>query len=157
MAYPKNGLFVLPDGPKHASLTARVHDALNRAANFAFANRMMLATMAIAGLQQACEEFKAEILYDAPHNYWWRDEIDGELIPIIARVLVRHVVMMRLPNYRSRTQENPSWFPVRWEQAVSFLQGGACKKACLARVTERGGLWHEVRRCEGMMRSLKIF
>jgi tRNA-splicing ligase RtcB len=72
--HPNNGIFVLPDGPRHAVLATKVHDSLRHAANFAFANRMLLATMAIDCLEQECGEFESNLLYDAPHNYWWQEE-----------------------------------------------------------------------------------
>jgi tRNA-splicing ligase RtcB len=77
LAHPGNGIFVLPDGPRYEQLANKVHDALRHAANFAFANRMLLAAMAIAALEQECGDVEARLLYDAPHNYWWREEVDG--------------------------------------------------------------------------------
>lgn len=82
LPHPDNGIFILPDGPRHRFDTDRVHDALNHAANFAFANRMFLAVMAIAGLRRACGDVHARLLYDAPHNFLWREEIDGEVVTI---------------------------------------------------------------------------
>lgn len=82
LAHPANGIFILPHGPLHRQAAERVHDALNHAANFAFANRMFLAVMAVAGLRRVCGDVEAPLLYDAPHNFLWREEIDGEEVTI---------------------------------------------------------------------------
>ncbi|MCK6474668.1 MAG: RtcB family protein, partial [Planctomycetes bacterium] len=66
--------FTLPlDADSHAL------DAIHNAANFAFANRMFLALIALNELQAACGEFDAHLVYDAPHNMAWQ-EPDGRVI-----------------------------------------------------------------------------
>jgi tRNA-splicing ligase RtcB len=80
--HPSNGIFVLPDGPRYAKLASKVHDALTHAANFAFANRLLLATMAIQNLEKEFGSVQAPLLYDAPHNYWWRDETKGARVTV---------------------------------------------------------------------------
>jgi tRNA-splicing ligase RtcB len=60
-------------------VSERFWDALGNAANFAFANRLMLALMAVRGLREAVggSGFETSLLYDAPHNLVWREELDG--------------------------------------------------------------------------------
>lgn len=82
LPHPDNGIFILPHGPRHREAATRVHDALNHAANFAFANRMFLAVMAVAGLRRVFGDVDASLLYDAPHNFLWREEVDGEEVVI---------------------------------------------------------------------------
>ena len=78
LKHPENGIFVLPEGGSHAKESALFWDCLHNAANFAFANRMMLALMALETLGKVCGELNASLLYDAPHNLVWRDQLDGE-------------------------------------------------------------------------------
>ncbi len=71
LRHPENGIFVLPTGERHREEAARFWDALNNAANFAFANRMFLALMALASLREVFGEVGSRLLYDAPHNLVW--------------------------------------------------------------------------------------
>lgn len=80
LPFPNNGVFVLPNGGRHAKEAELFWDCLHNAANFAFANRMMLALIALQTLEQTCGELDAHLLYDAPHNLVWREHLDGEEI-----------------------------------------------------------------------------
>jgi tRNA-splicing ligase RtcB (3'-phosphate/5'-hydroxy nucleic acid ligase) len=80
LKHPANGLFPLPDGERQP---ARLFwDALHNAANFAFANRLFLGLMALAALRRACGDVEFSLLYDAPHNFLWKESIDGEEVVI---------------------------------------------------------------------------
>lgn len=72
---PENGVFVLPDAQTEAA--TRFWNSLHNAANFAFANRMFLALMAVKVLRENVADCEAPLIYDAPHNMVWREEIDG--------------------------------------------------------------------------------
>jgi tRNA-splicing ligase RtcB len=80
LKHPDNGLFILPQGDRCRAQDGLFWDALHNAANFAFANRLFLALMALAGLREACGAADFSLLYDAPHNFLWREERDGEEI-----------------------------------------------------------------------------
>ncbi|WP_407569580.1 RtcB family protein [Deinococcus altitudinis] len=75
LARPANGFFPLLTGEQNAAALQDVQDALNTAANFAAVNRLFLALMAKAVLQGACGEFEFPLLYDAAHNFIWREGI----------------------------------------------------------------------------------
>ena len=78
--HPSNGILVLPDSERFAKESAVFWDSLHNAANFAFANRMMLALIALDALNAECGDNDSELLYDAPHNLVWRDQLDGEAV-----------------------------------------------------------------------------
>lgn len=78
LKYPRNGVFVLPDGGRFENELNHFWDCLHNAANFAFANRLFLALMALEVLRIECGEQEFSLLYDAPHNMVWREELDGE-------------------------------------------------------------------------------
>ncbi|HEX2205589.1 MAG TPA: RtcB family protein [Longimicrobium sp.] len=78
LRHPDNRIFVLPEGARHAEAAALFWDALHNAGNFAFANRLFLALTALAGLRRVCGEVDFRLLYDAPHNFIWREERGGE-------------------------------------------------------------------------------
>ncbi len=66
--HPENGIYPMP-----------LHNqtwqtALANAANFAFANRVFLALMVQAALEETVQETSFELLYDAPHNLIWQDQ-----------------------------------------------------------------------------------
>jgi tRNA-splicing ligase RtcB len=77
---PENGVYLLPTEGRFEAETAVFRDALHNAANFAFANRMFLAVIALKALHEVCGETESELLYDAPHNLVWEEEIDGEKV-----------------------------------------------------------------------------
>lgn len=77
MRHPENGIFLLPDGPRHHVESALFWDALANAGNFAFANRMFLALATLSALRRVCGDTDFPLLYDAPHNFIWREEQDG--------------------------------------------------------------------------------
>jgi tRNA-splicing ligase RtcB len=78
--HPDNGVFFLPTHGRFESETAIFKDALHNAANFAFANRMFLALIALKALNEVCGESESSLLYDAPHNLVWEDELDGQKV-----------------------------------------------------------------------------
>lgn len=78
LRHPENGIFVLPQGERHAQEAGLFWDALHNAGNFAFANRLFLALTALAGLRRVCGEVDFRLLYDAPHNFIWREQRAGE-------------------------------------------------------------------------------
>ncbi|HYH44258.1 MAG TPA: RtcB family protein, partial [Thermoanaerobaculia bacterium] len=81
LKHPGNGIFLLPDGGVHRETAGLFWDALHNAANFAFANRMFLALMALSGLRRVLGDVAFPLLYDAPHNLLWREQGDrGEVI-----------------------------------------------------------------------------
>ena len=82
LKHPDNGIFILPQGEAQQETSALFWDALNNAANFAFANRLFLALMALDSLQKVAGDVEFPLLYDAPHNLLWKEEQDGEEVII---------------------------------------------------------------------------
>lgn len=80
LEHPENGIFILPDGEQYADKVSLFWDCLYNAANFAFANRLFLALMALDTMHTVCGTFDSTLLYDAPHNMIWREELDGNPI-----------------------------------------------------------------------------
>jgi tRNA-splicing ligase RtcB len=78
LKHPENGLFILPEGERFQAEASLFWDALHNAGNFAFANRLFLALTAVNGLSRVCGEVDAQLLYDAPHNFMWRQELNGQ-------------------------------------------------------------------------------
>jgi tRNA-splicing ligase RtcB len=70
---PASGILPLPAGAALDSFWT----SMSNAANFAFANRLFLALMALRGLADTFGEFANQTLYDAPHNLVWRDDSGG--------------------------------------------------------------------------------
>ena len=73
LAYPDNGLFPLLINEQKAAALRGVQDTLNTAGNFAAVNRMFLALMVKAALQEALGDFAFPLVYDAAHNFIWPD------------------------------------------------------------------------------------
>lgn len=78
--FPENGIFPLPEGDRYRTQSEKFWDSLHNAANFAFANRMFLALMALSGMRRVLGDVSCSLLYDAPHNFLWREEIDGKSV-----------------------------------------------------------------------------
>lgn len=77
VAYPENGIFVLPVAERFEATAALFWDALHNGANFAFVNRMFLAMMAWSSLESVCGHVDFDLLYDSPHNMVWPSARDG--------------------------------------------------------------------------------
>jgi tRNA-splicing ligase RtcB len=82
LQHPENGVFLLPDAAVHAETASVFWDCLSNAANFAFANRMFLAVMALECLRRVVGDCGSSLLYDAPHNLVWQEIRDGEKVVI---------------------------------------------------------------------------
>ncbi|MDQ3333669.1 MAG: RtcB family protein [Myxococcota bacterium] len=74
MKRPEHGFYVIPTRGPHAALGARYLDAMRNAANFAFANRLMLGLMTVRVLSEVLgRDVGARLIYDAPHNLIWEN------------------------------------------------------------------------------------
>ncbi len=76
---PEHGFYAIPTRGPHAPLAAKYLDAMRNAANFAFGNRLFLGLMTVRVLSEVLgREVAARLVYDAPHNLIWQDELgDG--------------------------------------------------------------------------------
>ncbi len=77
LKHPANGIFLLPSGSRNREQAELFRDSVNNAGNFAFANRLFLGLMAITGLKRICGDLESKLVYDAPHNFLWSEEVDG--------------------------------------------------------------------------------
>jgi tRNA-splicing ligase RtcB len=80
--HPDNGIFILPTGESNDDSAEIFWNSLNNAANFAFANRMFLAIMALDCLHKVVGATKFPLLYDAPHNLLWKEQRDGHEVVV---------------------------------------------------------------------------
>src|SRR5262249_8912576 len=72
LAHPEHGFYALPTRGPHGELGLRYLDAMRNAANFAFANRLMLGLMTVRVLTEVLgRDVRARLVYDAPHNLVW--------------------------------------------------------------------------------------
>ncbi len=76
--HPENSIFILPQSDKFYNEWSMFWSLLSNAANFAFANRLFLGLMINKALTETIGEFDFKLLYDAPHNLVWKEEIDGK-------------------------------------------------------------------------------
>ena len=77
MKRPEHGFYVIPTRGPHAALAARYLDAMRNAANFAFANRLLLGLMTVRVLSEVLgRDVHARLIYDAPHNLIWETEAE---------------------------------------------------------------------------------
>lgn len=78
LVHPENKLYPIPEGGAASDAWNRFWSVSGNAANFGFANRLFLGFMiqdVFTNVLGACD---MELLYDAPHNYIWKKQIDGE-------------------------------------------------------------------------------
>ena len=80
VSHPENGVFFLPTQGRFEAETSIFKDAWHNAANFAFANRMFLALIALQALHDVCGESESTLVYDAPHNLVWEEELRGQKV-----------------------------------------------------------------------------
>lgn len=78
LKHPDNGIYVLPHSERFMTEWRQYWSLLHNAANFAFANRLLLGLMLNKSLQEAIGgDFDYKLLYDAPHNFVWAQTVDG--------------------------------------------------------------------------------
>ena len=75
--HPNNGMLPLPQSARFEREWNMFWDLLHNAANFAFANRLMLGLMMYKSISEVVGDFEHKLLYDAPHNYLWEETLDG--------------------------------------------------------------------------------
>lgn len=75
--HPENGIYPLPAGDRFAAEFGKFLTSLRNAANFAFGNRFFLALMVRRSLEAAVGPTACQVIYDAPHNLMWEEELDG--------------------------------------------------------------------------------
>lgn len=78
LQYPANKIFPLPVSERNKKVVEQFWNALANAANFAFANRLFLALMALEALQKNFGHVDFSLIYDSPHNLVWPETINGE-------------------------------------------------------------------------------
>jgi tRNA-splicing ligase RtcB len=77
LPHPANGNYPIIEDDIEAT---EFWDLLHNAANFAFANRLFLATSAVEAVEKSIgESVQAPLLYDSPHNLVWRTSDGGYL------------------------------------------------------------------------------
>ncbi|GAA3938059.1 RtcB family protein [Actinomadura viridis] len=70
---PSNGIMPFLLDERSEGDRRRYLDAFGNAANFALGNRFFLSLTMRAGLAAECGALSSRLLYDAPHNLFWRD------------------------------------------------------------------------------------
>lgn len=78
LTHPGNKIYPIPETGISPEAWKRFWSASGNAANFGFVNRLFLGFMIQHALTGVLGEFDMELLYDAPHNYIWKRQIDGE-------------------------------------------------------------------------------
>lgn len=78
LTHPENKIYPIPESSAALSAWNRFWAASGNAANFGFANRLFLGFMIQEVFAQVLGGCEMELLYDAPHNYIWRKQVDGE-------------------------------------------------------------------------------
>lgn len=78
LSHPQNKIYLLPDSKKFHKEWADFWSSTYCSANFAFANRLFLALMVEKAVRETVTSCSFSLLYDSPHNFIWKKEIDGE-------------------------------------------------------------------------------
>ncbi len=77
VTHPQNGIFLLPEGDRFATEFNDFRTSMRNSANFAFGNRFFLSLMVRAALETAVGETDTKVVYDAPHNLMWEENVRG--------------------------------------------------------------------------------
>lgn len=78
LAHPENKIYPIPEAGAVPDAWNRFWSASGNAANFGFANRLFLGFMIQDVFTDVLGACNMELLYDAPHNFIWKKQIDGE-------------------------------------------------------------------------------
>lgn len=77
IAHPANKIYPLPVGERFAREYHEFETSMRNAANFAFGNRFFLSRAVGQALEKAVQPTQMKLIYDAPHNLMWEEELDG--------------------------------------------------------------------------------
>ena len=89
--HPDNGIYLLPErekmeinsrenvpvSDKTDSPWQRFCSTTYNAANFGFANRLFLGLMLQRAVTDKVRPYEMKLLYDSPHNFIWKEEMEG--------------------------------------------------------------------------------
>ena len=155
LRHPENGIFVLPQGERYAEEAGLFWDALHNAGNFAFANRLFLALTALAGLRRVCgDDVDFRLLYDAPHNFIWREERDGEEWAVHRKgACPARGYRRRWRGRRSSTTASRCWCRGPWGPAASSWRGRGTRRRSPAPATAPAAPSRAATRCGGTRTS----
>lgn len=78
LSHPENKIYPIPKTDATIEAWHRFWSASGNAANFGFANRLFLGFMIEEAITSTLGEYHMNLLYDAPHNYIWEKQINGE-------------------------------------------------------------------------------
>lgn len=78
LPHPENKIYPIPEVDAASEAWNRFWSASGNAANFGFVNRLFLGFMIQDAFTRVLGECDMDLLYDAPHNYIWKKQIDGE-------------------------------------------------------------------------------
>lgn len=78
LAHPENKIYPIPEAGAGSDAWNRFWSVSGNAANFGFANRLFLGFMIQDVFTDVLGACNLELLYDAPHNYIWKKQIDGK-------------------------------------------------------------------------------
>ncbi|MDE6055665.1 MAG: RtcB family protein, partial [Lachnospiraceae bacterium] len=78
LVHPENKIYPIPETGAAPDAWKRFWSASGNAANFGFANRLFLGFMIQEVFTDVLGTCDMELLYDAPHNYIWKKQMDGE-------------------------------------------------------------------------------
>ncbi|MDE6621602.1 MAG: RtcB family protein [Lachnospiraceae bacterium] len=78
LAHPENKIYPIPEEGASPNAWSRFWSVSGNAANFGFANRLFLGFMIQDVFTEVLGVCDMELLYDAPHNYIWKKQIDGK-------------------------------------------------------------------------------
>lgn len=78
LTHPENKIYPIPETNTTPDAWKRFWSASANAANFGFANRLFLGFMIQDAFTNILGECHMDLLYDAPHNYIWKKQMNGE-------------------------------------------------------------------------------
>lgn len=78
LEHPENRIYPLPAHEAFQAQWNRFWSTTHNAVNFGFANRMFLGLMLQKAVHETLGSCGIHLLYDSPHNFIWRKEVDGQ-------------------------------------------------------------------------------
>ncbi len=79
LPHPENRIYPIPENDGTSDAWKRFWSVSGNAANFGFANRLFLGFMIQDVFTSVLGECHMDLLYDAPHNYIWKKQMNDEV------------------------------------------------------------------------------
>lgn len=139
LMHPDNKIYPIPESCTTQNAWNRFWSVSGNAANFGFANRLFLGFMIQEVFTQVLGGCDMQLLYDAPHNFIWKKQVDGQDYFIHRKGACCAGGCEEMEGTEFAYYGEPVMIPVLWAVRVTCSADWGIRMLSGARATAQGG------------------